>query len=782
MTSTKQRIATLLSQMTLDEKLAQIGSYWMYNLQTKGELDRPKLQSKLVNGIGQITRVAGASTLDPVAAAKAGNQIQKFLVEETRLRIPAILHEESCSGAMILGGTAFPQMIGLASTFQPELAEKMSAEIRKQLLAIGARQTLAPVLDVSRDPRWGRTEETFGEDPTLVSHFGMAYIRGMQSNDLSNGVMATGKHFIGHSLSQGGQNCAPVHIGMQELYDIFLAPFQAAIRDAGLASIMNSYPELDGKVVAASRNILTDLLRNELGFDGVVVSDYEAVDMIHNFHHAAVDRSMAGRLALTAGIDVELPTVVCYGDALKPALEAGDLNLETLDTAVSRHLQKKIELGLFENPYADEGNVLEVFETNEQRNMAKEIARKSMVLLKNDGLLPLIKEIGTLAVIGPNADYARSLLGDYSYEATKELVVFQSPPDSNFANLDHDHIAEHNIQIVTVLDGIKNIASSATKILYAKGCNNLDADTSGFDEAVQIAKQADAVILVLGDRSGLIPACTTGETRDSAGLQLPGAQEDLAKAIFETGKPVAVVLVNGRPYAIPFLDEKANAILEAWIPGEEGGTAVAETLFGDVNPGGKLPVTFPRHVGQLPIVYNHKPSGMKSHWYGDYVNEKATPLYPFGHGLSYTTFGYENLSVKQKQASAGGIVEISLKVTNTGKVRGDEIIQLYIRDEYASSPRPMKELKGYARLTLEPAASKTVTFSLPADQLAFYNPDLNLVLEPGNFFIMIGSSSDDIRLTGEFEIAGKESIPVKERVFICPVEVRQVFNHKGFPL
>jgi beta-glucosidase len=286
-------------------------------------LDESKLKGKLGNGIGQITRVAGASTLDPLAAAKAGNRIQKFLLEETRLKIPAILHEESCSGAMILGGTAYPQMIGLASTFQPELAEKMTAEIRKQLLAIGARQSLAPVLDVSRDPRWGRIEETFGEDHTLVSHFGMAYIRGLQSDDLSNGVMATGKHFIGHSLSQGGQNCAPVHIGMLELYDIFLAPFQAAIRDAGLASIMNSYPELDGKVVAASRSILTDLLRDELGFDGVVVSDYEAVDMIHYFHNAAADKSAAGRLAITAGIDVELPTVVCYGDPLKVRARSG---------------------------------------------------------------------------------------------------------------------------------------------------------------------------------------------------------------------------------------------------------------------------------------------------------------------------------------------------------------------------------------------------------------------------------------------------------------------------
>ncbi len=766
MNSIEKRLNALLSKMSLDEKLAQIGSYWIYELQTAGELDSGKLQARLGHGIGQISRVGGGSNMPPVKAAKVGNQIQKFLVEQTRLGIPAILHEESCSGAMFLGGTAFPQMIGLASTFQPELAEKMTQVIRRQLMAIGARQALAPVLDVARDPRWGRTEETFGEDPTLISHFGVAYIRGMQGSDLAQGVLATGKHFIGHSLSQGGLNCGPIHLGMRELYDVLLPPFQAAIRDAGMATIMNSYPELDGEVIAASRAILTDLLRNELGFTGLVVSDYDAVIMLHNFHRVAENKALAGSLALKAGIDVELPTVVCYGDALKDALASGDLDLETIDTAVRRHLQKKFELGLFETPYVDEGHVLEVFETSQQRDLACEIACQSMVLLKNDGLLPLRKNIDTLAVIGPLADDGRSLLGDYSYAATVELLQHQSQDGSALMGS-----GKESIQIVTPLAGIRKLVSKNTKVLFAQGCQYMVPDTTQLNDAVQIAKLSDAVVLFLGDRSGLTPGCTTGETRDSVDLRLPGTQNQLAQAILATGKPVVVVLVSGRPYAIPELAQNANAILEAWLPGEEGGTAIAKTIFGDNNPAGKLPISFPRHVGQVPIYYSHKPSGMKSHWYGEYVSEKTTPLFPFGHGLSYTSFEYSRLSLSTPQARPGETVAISLQVTNTGKLPGDEVVQLYIRDEYASSPRPMKELKGYARIRLAPGASQTVTFNLPVNQLAFINTEKQLVLEPGRIFFMLGSSSNDIRLNSEFEIIGSATLPLKERVFVCPVQL-----------
>jgi beta-glucosidase len=647
----------------------------------------------------------------------------------------------------------------------------MTSVIRRQLLAIGARQGLAPVLDVARDPRWGRVEETFGEDPTLVSHFGIAYIKGLQSEDLSQGVMATGKHFIGHSISQGGLNCAPAHVGIREIYDVYLAPFQAAIRDAKLASIMNAYPELDGEVVAASRRILTDLLRGELGFDGLVVSDYEAVLMLNNFHKVAPSEACAAAMALHAGIDVELPAIVCYGDPLRSALDSGEINLELVDQAVERHLRKKFELGLFENPFVDEGKVLEVFETAEQRRLARTIARQSMVLLKNDGLLPLQKKISTLAVIGPNADDGRTQLADYSYDAMRQLMQLKAPASSSFFDHEVGTLQQHEVKITTVLGGIKSVVASATRVLYAQGCENLSQDSSGFEEAVKTAKEADAVVLVLGDRSGLTPDCTTGETRDSADLKLPGVQEQLARAVLATGTPVVVVLITGRPYALSALAEGANAILEAWLPGEEGGLAVADILFGDASPGGKLPVTFPRSAGQIPIYYNAKSTGKRSHWYGDYVSEKVSPLYPFGHGLSYASFAYRDLTVSKEKVTAGESVEISLSVQNMGLVAADEIVQLYIRDEYASTPRPVKELKGYARVTLQPGETRSITFHLPVNQLAFHNNDLELVLEPGTIDVMLGSSSEDIRLQGRFEIAGGSKMVVDQRVFVCPVIV-----------
>jgi len=772
-THIKKRVSELLAQMTLEEKIRQLGGYWFYELQTKGQLDLEKVRVKLKDGVGQITRIAGAGNLTPLEAAKAYNQIQKFLLEETRLGIPTINHEECCSGLMALESTVYPQMIGLASTFQPELARKMTQQIRKQMLATGARQGLAPVLDVGRDPRWGRIEETFGEDPLLVSQFGKAYIQGLQGEDPAQAVMATGKHFIGHAFSQGGLNCGPVHLGERDLWDIYLAPFQAAIHDAGLMSMMNAYPELDGELVAASKSILTELLRDTLGFDGVVVSDYEAVVMIHNYHKSSPTRKDAAVRALAAGIDVELPTFDCYMPGLQEALEAGELSLETIDLSVTRHLTKKFELGLFENPYVDENALLAEFETPANRELAKHIAGQSLVLLKNDGTLPLKETVRKIALIGPNADNRRCMLGDYSYSAVLELMHQDPPSGSGYEGLIQTDIEKMPVEIPTVFESLKPALPAGMEVAYAKGCDISGMDKSGFAEAVELAQDADMAVLVIGHKSGLAYDCTTGEFRDSTDLGLPGVQAELLQAILETGKPVVLVLINGRPLSIPGLIEASNAVLEAWVPGEEGAGAISSALLGELNPGGKLPVSIARSVGQVPVFYNYKPSGMRSNIYGDYVNESVKPLFPFGHGLSYTQFEYSNLSLDKGSAGLDEALRVSLDVSNIGKVAGDEVVQLYTSDEYAEFPRPVKELRGFVRLHLLPGEKNSIRFNLPINMLAYYGEGLKLVLEPGTVKILVGSSSEDIRLQAAFEVRGESKQIVKDRVLDCPVTVIQ---------
>jgi beta-glucosidase len=491
--------------------------------------------------------------------------------------------------------------------------------------------------------------------------------------------------------------------------------------------------------------------------------------MLNNFHFIAKDYAEAAALGLNAGVDVELPTAECYAEPLKMALEDGKIDIGFVDNAVTRHLTMKLALGLFENPYVDEGHVIEVFETPNQRNLALEIAQKSMVLLKNDGILPLKKKQKKLAVIGPNAHSPRNQLGDYSYWAMSELVKFQAPMNHSFTEEKLKTAQGDQIKVISILEGIKEAISPDTEVLFSKGSDFKGEDRSGISEAVDIAKDADVVILVLGDCSGLVPECTTGETRDNSSLKLPAIQEDLAKAVIETGKPVILVLINGRPYTIPWLAENVDAIVEAWLPGEEGGRAVANVIFGDVNPGGKSPLTFPRSVGQLPKLYLSSPAGRKSNWWGDYVDSAVTPLFPFGHGLSYTTFEYGDLSISPQAATKGEEIEISFNLRNTGDVPGEEVVQLYIHDKFASSPRPVKELKGYHRLALSPGESKNITFKMNVEQCAFYNNDLNLVLEPGTIEVMLGSSSEDIRLFGAFEITGPEQMEVKERVFHCAV-------------
>ena len=761
--SVEDRSADLLARMTLVEKVAQLGSYWVYELIDGIAFAPAKAAAKLNSGVGHITRIGGASSVNPRQSAELANAIQKWLLENTRLAIPVVIHEECCSGYMAKGATVFPQAIGVASTWQPELVAEMADIIRRQMRAVGGHHALAPVLDVTRDARWGRVEETFGEDPYLVAQMGSAYVRGIQGRTLENGVIATGKHFVGYGMTEGGMNWSPAHLMPRELRDTYLFPFEAAVRDAGLASMMNGYHEIDGIPCAANKWLLTDVLRGEWGFKGTVVSDYFAVAQLHTYHRVAADLVEAAHLALDAGIDVELPFTDAYGQQLVAAVEAGNISEALVDQAVLRLLQQKFALGLFEQPYVDPGVV--VFDTPDERALARKIAQQSLVLLRNEGdLLPLPKTVRSIAVIGPNADSLRNLFGDYAYpahiESMQEMLhkdnVFNMPGGAS-VSVDPDFIRTQSLLTV-----VREADDLDCEIHYARGCDVLDTSTAGFAEAVQAARQAEVALVVVGDKAGLTDDATSGEARDRALLDLPGVQMDLVKAIYDTGTPVVLILINGRPVTLGWIAEKIPAILECWFPSEEGAAAIKDVLFGDVNPGGKLPISFPRGVGQIPVFYSHRPSGGRSNWKNDYVDMSTKPLYPFGYGLSYTRFAFSNLRVTPT-AQAGETVTVQVDVTNTGARAGDEVVQVYTHQQVFAITRPLKELKAFHRVTLAAGETKTVTFQLPVNLLAFINHADQLVVAPGTVEVMVGSSSVDLPLQGSFTITG-EVMPV-ERAF-----------------
>lgn len=770
------RLKDLIGIMTLEEKAAQLGSCWVYQIFDKGDFSEVKARELMGSGLGQITRIGGASDMTPKQCAEAANKIQKFLKEETRLGIPAIVHEESCSGLLARGTTVFPQTIGVSCTWNPELVEEMGKVIMTQMRAAGMHQALAPLMDVTRDPRWGRVEETYGEDPYLVARMATSYVKGLQGNDMKNGVMATGKHFVGYGNSEGGMNWAPAHIPPRELREVFLAPFEAAVKEGNLASIMPGYHELDGVPCHANKELLEDVLRKEWGFDGIVVSDYFAFTQLFDYHHMAQNLTDAARMALEAGVDIELPNTDCCGNWLIEGVNSEIIDISVVDRAVERILKMKFKLGLFENPYVDTSKTENVFDTPGQRKVAKKIALESMVLLKNENnILPLKRDLKSIAIIGPNADNIRNMLGDYTYPCHIETLIEVKETDNTLGqpvpeDLDTGNI--HMPDMISILDAIKNKVSKETKINYAKGCDILGSSKDGLDDAVAAAGLSDVAILFLGDRAGLIPECSAGETRDRAILDLPGVQEDLLRAVAATGKPVIVVLVNGRPFSLNWMQDNIPAILEAWLPGEEGAEAIADVLFGECNPGGKLTISFPRTVGQIPVYYYHKKSGGRSHWRGNYVETSTKPLYPFGYGLSYTTFEYGNLQISAPEVSIGGSVEISIDVRNTGNVKGDEIVQLYINDEAASVTRPVKELKGFARVSLEAGETKTVIFTISPKQLGFYDMSMSFVVEPGNMNIIIGSSAEDIKAIGKFKIVGDKKEISKDKVFFSSVEVK----------
>jgi beta-glucosidase len=762
-----ERVDDLLGRMTLEEKLAQIGSIWAFELTKDGALDPEQARSHLAAGMGQITRVAGATNLLPGPAAELANAIQRYLVEETRLGIPAIVHEECLHGILGRGRVCFPQAIGLAATWDPALIHDMAANMRRQLRAGGAQQALSPVFDVTRDPRWGRGEETFGEDPYLIAELGASYVRGLQGErGGADSLLATGKHMVGHGMPEGGLNQAPAHIGERELRDVYLFPFEAAVRDAGLRSMMHAYHDIDGVPCVESRELFTTMLRDEWGFDGITVADYGGIDQLVSSHHVVSNRSDAAVRALDAGIDVELPSVACYGAPLASAIEDGRISIATIDRSVGRVLREKIELGLFERPYVDAAAAANDTEGDEEaRVIALELARESIVLLENDGILPLRPDLRSIAVIGPNADSARHLLGDYSHIAHLEtlmemrdastVVGVEVPKSADIPfELDPEAQLAH---LPTILTAIREAAGRA-QVHHARGTGILDGDDEGIREAVETATGADVAIVIVGERSGLNPAATSGEARDRLEIGLPGRQSELVRAVAATGTPVVLVVVSGRPLGIPEEARLAGAVLHAWVPGERGPDAVADVLFGRVNPGGKLPITIPRHVGQIPSFYAHKPSGGRSAWKGDYVDGSVRPLWPFGFGRSYTTFELSDLRLSASSVSIAAELEVRATVANTGDRAGDEVVQLYVRDVEASVSRPVLELKGFRRVHLAPGQRTTVTFRMAIEQLAFTGLDRRLRIEPGRIEVHVGTSSVNLPLRGSFEIEGAPAI------------------------
>ncbi|HMN46167.1 MAG TPA: glycoside hydrolase family 3 N-terminal domain-containing protein [Povalibacter sp.] len=736
------RVEDLLGRMTLEEKIAQITTVWTEKnaiLTARGQFDSAKARQLYPAGIGQFGRPsdlqeAGSALQTPFRderdTVELINAIQRHALTQTRLGIPVLFHEEGLHGYAARNATSFPQSIALASSWDPQLLERIFTVVAREIRARGVQQVLAPVVDVARDPRWGRIEETYGEDPYLVSELGVAVVRGFQGESLPlapDRVLVTLKHMTGHGQPESGTNVGPASISERVLRTTFFPPFAAAIKRGNAQAVMASYNEIDGIPSHANRWLLQDILRGEMGFQGAVVSDYFAIEELIKVHQLESDGVHAAARALNAGVDIDLPDGKSFS-LLPQALQQGLVTQQRIDEAVRRMLRLKFLAGMFESPYADAKRAVAITGNAEARALALEAARKSVVLLKNDGTLPLrAQSLQTLAVIGPNA--ARVDLGGYS-------------------NVPR--------QTVSVLDVIRTKVGSRVKVTYAEGVRLTDSGDWYTDEvtladpaanrrliaeAVAVAKGADSVVLVIGGTSAVFrEAWATNHLGDRDELGLIGEQQELADAIFALGKPVTVVLINGQPLSIPEVVEKANALVEGWYAGQEGGTALADILFGDANPGGKLPVTIARSVGQLPMYYAQKPSAHRGYHF-----DSKEPLFPFGFGLSYTTFEIGTPRLSAAQIGTNGTVDVSVDVRNTGALAGDEVVQLYVRDVVSSVTRPLKELKGFRRVSLQPGAATTVTFKLGSDELGFWNEAMKFAVEPGEFTISAGANSVDLK-------------------------------------
>lgn len=714
------RTTELLGRMTLEEKLSQLVGYWV---DQGGEVVAPLAGEMATStgyaeatreGIGQLTRVYGTRPVDPLERAQWLWAEQRRLVEETRLGIPAIVHEECLTGLAAWQAATFPTPLAWGASFDPELVAELGAVIGGSMRELGIHQGLAPVLDVIRDPRWGRVDECIAEDPYVVGTIGTAYVQGLQST----GVDATLKHFIGYSASRGGRNHAPVHAGPREIADVLLPPFEMAIRDGGARSVMNSYAEIDGDPVGATPAYLTGVLRERWGFDGVVVADYFSVAFLHLMHAVAADLGEAAELALAAGIDVELPTGDAFLAPLAARIRAGEADEALVDRAVLRVLAQKERLGLLDARFDDAPESIDL-DSPAHRDIARRLAEESVVLLANDGVLPLAAP-RRLALIGPNADSAPALMGCYS-----------------FAN----HVLAHHpgvplgFEIPTVADALADEFGSA-ELLLAEGCSVEGDDASGIAEAVRAAADSDVAIVVVGDRAGLFGRGTVGEGNDVESLELPGRQRELVEAVVATGTPVVLVLLTGRPYAVGWALDGPSApaaVLQAFFPGEEGAGAIAGVVSGRVDPSGHLPVSLPRSAGAQPFSYLHPILGGPS----DVTSADSTPVRPFGHGLSYTAFARTELAVEES-APTDGFFTATVRVRNTGGRAGIDLVQLYARDVFASVTRPVAQLLGYARVALEPGEEAEVRFEVPAARLAFTGREGVRIVEPGRVELWVG--------------------------------------------
>ncbi len=770
-----ERAADLLSCMTRAEKIAQLGSVWGFQIIPGGELDHDRLVRLAGDGLGEITRIAGATNLSLIDAARTANEVQRFLVEETRLGIPAIVHEETLHGLLARDAPVFQQSIGSAASFDRDLVEQIATTIRRRMLVMGARHALAPVLDVTRDPRWGRIEETYGEDPYLAAAIGVSYIRGLQGASLAEGVMATGKHLVGHGLAEGGLNMAPVHAGWRELRDEQLLPFEAAIREAGIASVMPAYSDLDGVPCHASQELLVDLLRGEWAFDGLIASDYMGIEQLQGHHRMTPDLSVAAAMALAAGVDFELPRSVAYAEPLDEAISDGRVDESLLDAAVTRVLTAKIRLGLFEQPYVEVPSVADLEDLRrEERRLGRRLAGRSMVLLENNGVLPLPRSLRRLAVIGPIADSARDLLGDYSHALhVATLLEIANQPMFGVQAQGSLSLEDELAGRRTILDALREWFG-ADVVTHAPGTGLRAGSDEDLSAAVAAARAAEVAVVVLGERSGLTDDSTTGEFRDRQGLGFLGRQQELLEAVVATGTPVVLVVVSGRPLALEWAARHCAAVLLAWVPGDQGPDALVDVLLGDQPPGGKLPVSMPRGVGQVPLHYRHHPSGGRSNPRGDHVDGQATPLWPFGYGRSYTAFELADLALDRETiATCDDEVGIRVRVSNVGGRPGDEVVQLYMRDEEADVARPVLELCGFARVSLAPGEAVDVRFTLHSEQLAHTGVAYRRIVEPGNVTLSVGTSSADRPLTATLEVTGPVAeLPVRSR-FVTPVTIQR---------